>query len=725
MRTSRMMRLNRFMPIAWVVLSLFVISQSAFAQGNSGDAKARHFGIGHPKNVQDLPDGKFRTKLEGLPPKAQGKALGWLKQFEFPVEDVASLRVNAQGEINYADTFLPDDVEAPDATAQTAESTPISLEQAFLLHTRPGASNVLYLDFDGHTFADTAWGSGEFVGLPFDPSENDNPATVASFTQDELTRIHEIWHRIAEDYAPFNIDVTTEEPTTFTSTTGHLLFTHDTDANGRAMPNQGVGGTAFVNVFGNFYYLSKYSPALVYYTNLSSSSYGLPNYNADAASHEFGHNLGLAHDGVSGGDDYYSGHGTGLVSWAPIMGVLYYKNVTQWSKGEYTNANNTLQDDLAMIAGKLGYISDDHGDSAGQATALVVEANGDILVSSPEMDPENLLPYNKGIIDDRNDIDWFYLDVDGSGTANLTATPAWHSFPRSEKRGANLDIELSIFDANLNPVDYAEPGDDTNASATFPVSAGRYFIQLDGVGNNTNSDYSDYASLGMYFLEGYVDATQPEPDSQPPSPATMSWQSDPAAGSESTIAMTSVEATDESGTVEYLFTCVAGDQACVDSGWQAGRSYTASGLHPETYYEFNVKARDNSGNQNAASPSVGDTTDSPPPPPAENIAPDAVSSYSPAPAVITKGKTASLTLDGSGSSDQDGTIVTYTWQDSSGTIVSENMTVAVKLKEGSHQYTLTVTDDNGATNSTNLSVSVTKGDGGGGKQCNPKKKDCT
>ena len=150
----------------------------------------------------------------------------------------------------------------------------------------------------------------------------------------------------------------------------------------------------------------------------------------------------------------------------------------------------------------------------------------------------------------------------------------------------------------------------------------------------------------------------PEPDTQPPSPSTMAWQSDPTAGSESTIAMTSVEATDESGTVEYLFTCVAGDPACVDSGWQASRSYTASGLNPETYYEFNVKARDNSGNQNATSSSEGDTTDAPPPPPDENIAPSATASYSPAPAVISKGKTANLTLDGSASSDQDGTIVT-------------------------------------------------------------------
>jgi hypothetical protein len=45
---------------------------------------------------------------------------------------------------------------------------------------------------------------------------------------------------------------------------------------------------------------------------------------------------------------------------------------------------------------------------------------------------------------------------------------------------------------------------------------------------------------------------------------------------------------------------------------------------------------------------------------------------------------------------------------------------------------LTVTDNDGATDSTNLSVSVTKaggggddgGGGGGGKKCNPRKTDC-
>ena len=71
-----MMHSNRFMPVLWVSLFLFVFCGSAFAQGKSDDAKARHFGIGQPKSVQELPYGQLRKDLEKLSPKAQGKALG-------------------------------------------------------------------------------------------------------------------------------------------------------------------------------------------------------------------------------------------------------------------------------------------------------------------------------------------------------------------------------------------------------------------------------------------------------------------------------------------------------------------------------------------------------------------------------------------------------------------------------------------------------------------------
>ena len=116
---------------------------------------------------------------------------------------------------------------------------------------------------------------------------------------------------------------------------------------------------------------------------------------AEASSHEFGHNLGLSHDGTRSGTEYYAGHGSGLVSWAPIMGNSYYNNVTQWSKGEYADANRT-QDDLAIIDGKLGYVGDDHGDTHGDATLLELSPSGGVVSSNPEQDPHNILRREQG-----------------------------------------------------------------------------------------------------------------------------------------------------------------------------------------------------------------------------------------------------------------------------------------------------------------------------------------
>jgi len=158
----------------------------------------------------------------------------------------------------------------------------------------------MYLDFDGHNLQNTAWNVGRanvLVALPFDPSRNDNPVTVANFSQSEMNRIAEIWHRIAADYAAFDIDVTTEEPDVFTNTTGRILFTHDIDANGNSMPWQNATGAAYVDVFGLSDYATFHSPALVYYTNLYTYVQGYAPPAAESASHEFGHQLGLSHDG--------------------------------------------------------------------------------------------------------------------------------------------------------------------------------------------------------------------------------------------------------------------------------------------------------------------------------------------------------------------------------------------------------------------------------------------
>ncbi len=65
----------------------------------------------------------------------------------------------------------------------------------------------------------------------------------------------------------------------------------------------------------------------------------------------------------------------------------------------------------------------------------------------------------------------------------------------------------------------------------------------------------------------------------------------------------------------------------------------------------------------------------------------------------------SVTLDGSGSDDSDGSIVSWAWSEGSDSIGSGE-TVAVDLADGVHTITLTVTDDRGATASDDVVITV-------------------
>jgi PKD repeat protein len=108
---------------------------------------------------------------------------------------------------------------------------------------------------------------------------------------------------------------------------------------------------------------------------------------------------------------------------------------------------------------------------------------------------------------------------------------------------------------------------------------------------------------------------------------------------------------------------------------------------------------------NNASVTASATTDAIEPPPT-NLSPTAVASYSPNPAQIARGKTVQVTLDGAGSSDPDGSITAWSWKNQSGSVVSSSQNFSVKLREGNHSYTLTVTDNQGASDATEIVVAV-------------------
>ena len=450
------------------------------------------YGLNHPFKITDLPTGELRKSLQDLPAAKRSKAMAHLHTFDFTELDLKHLKVDKEGGVFYADTFTPD---AKATLSNLEETTPttaaISATEAFTLHSKLGSANVVYLDFTGHTISGTAWNS---TVSTYNAVAYDLDGIPTSFNDAELTNIAEIWRRIAEDYAPFDIDITTQEPTTLTAKTGRVVITRDTDANGVAMPSQGAGGVAYVNVWGLSNYSTYYSPALVYYNRLGN---GQPDYVTEAASHEMGHNLGLSHDGTST-LGYYGGHGTGYVSWGPIMGTGYGRNVSQWSKGEYTGANNT-QDDVAVIAAKVTTRVDDHANVTTSATALVMDSAGNLVSTTPDVDPANAAPANKGVISTRTDVDVFTFNTDG-GDVTLKATPAFQS---RYTRGGDLDIQLDVYNSAGTLVASSDPVDDTNASVITNLPAGRYYVSIQGVGNSI-TPYSDYGSLGQYFLSGFI-----------------------------------------------------------------------------------------------------------------------------------------------------------------------------------------------------------------------------
>jgi PKD repeat protein len=347
-----------------------------------------------------------------------------------------------------------------------ASGAPFPASQTFLLHSRPGSGRKVYLDFNGHTTSGTSWnsqvtGGADIVSAPFDL--DGSPST---FGASEMDVVQRTWLRVAEDYAPFDVDVTTEDPgleglrksTTSDTAYGVRVVISPTTA-----WYPGAGGVAYVGSFN----WSSDTPCFAFSSNLANSE----RYIAEATSHEVGHTLGLRHDGLTNGTAYYEGQG----NWAPIMGVGYYKTITQFSKGEYAGANN-LEDDIAIMANYgAPAIADDHGDSAATATPIT---GTNATVS--------------GIIQSRTDSDWFSFTT-AAGSVGLTVNPA--------DLGPDLDIRMDVYNSSGALVASADPAG-LPSSLALNLAAGTYFVRIDGVGagDPATTGYSDYASLGQYML---------------------------------------------------------------------------------------------------------------------------------------------------------------------------------------------------------------------------------
>ena len=461
---------------------------------------------GGPMRTTDLVAGRFRTQLERLPEHIQAQVLSKISTLEIPSADFEALHVHPRGNLYYACDFggTPSGglqsrrIAGGDESPGTAEgmtgfasAVPISSPPVF--HSQPGSTNILFLDFNGAVVTNTAWNSyPDFATPSWDCRPFSIDADETTFSVAEQQAIQTIWERVAEDYAPFDIDVTTEPPPIWSRYTGHVLITPGTDKNGVACPHDGAGGIAFVDVFGEPDYSYDfpgecYSPAWVLNYELA----GYAEYEAEAASHEMGHNLELSHDGTKK-EPYYGGHENGSIGWGPVMGTGYDRNVSQWSKGDYALSNNA-EDDLAIISSQINYRPDDFSDDRLSAGLLALGATG--------------LVYQAGVIEQSTDEDVFCFSAT-SGAVAIAVSPYRDS--NSTTWGGNLDVVLELYDEVGLLIATNNPALETKADLSVVVNGGVYYLHIrsTGVGNPLKKPSPDgyvrYGSLGQYTITGQI-----------------------------------------------------------------------------------------------------------------------------------------------------------------------------------------------------------------------------
>jgi hypothetical protein len=335
--------------------------------------------------------------------------------------------------------------------------------QVPILSSYPSASAVIFLDFDGQTVDAGAWTGTPLICAP------------SGLTNAQIT---EAFNRVAEDYRPFNINITTDSTKYLAAPIiqrMRVIVTITSSWYGSA------GGVAYVGSFS----WGDDTPCFVFSALLSYN----PKYVSEASSHEAGHTLGLFHQSSYDGScvktaEYNPGTGAGEIGWAPIMGVGYSKNLTLWNNGPNSYGCTSVQNDLDVIIDAVNgftYRNDDHANNFASAT------------NAPFV--SNLFNVN-GVVERNTDADYFKITTTVYGRFQLNAVPANVGAGNS---GSDLDLQVSFYNNSQVLLNIYNPGTLLSSVIDSMLNPGTYYLKVEGRGNIYAPNY---ASLGSYSLQG-------------------------------------------------------------------------------------------------------------------------------------------------------------------------------------------------------------------------------
>lgn len=340
--------------------------------------------------------------------------------------------------------------------------------QVPVYNSYPTAQATIFLDFDGQIVEGTSWNTGDAIVC--EPSGLNN------------TQITEVFNRVAEDYRPFDLNITTDPAKYLAAPVDKRMRVIITVTSSWYGP---AGGVSFT---GSFTWGDD-TPCFVFSALLNYNTKNI----AEAVAHEAGHTLGLFHQASYDANcnitsEYNYGLGSGQTGWAPIMGVGYYRNFTLWNNGPTPYGCSSLQNDLAVITTNngFGYRADDYPSTIG--TALPISMTNNQFQFS-------------GVIEKSTDLDFFKISLPSNGQMHIDAVPYNVGTGNS---GSNLDIKFSLFNSSQTIIGVYNPSDLLNSSIDTLLNTGVYYMKVEGTGN---SFASNFASLGSYSLQGIFTPT--------------------------------------------------------------------------------------------------------------------------------------------------------------------------------------------------------------------------
>ncbi len=363
----------------------------------------------------------------------------------------------------------------------------ITLKAQVPLHSSYPAANattpVIYLDFDGHTVDGTSWNyNGPIYCAPSGLSN---------------AQITAVYNRVAEDYRPFVLNITTDSTKYFAAPVNkrmRVILTASWEWYGQA------GGVADFGTFND----GTETPCFVFASLFSGDINSMTKAKnvAEATAHEAGHTLGLYHQAKYDGScalvaEYHAGTGSGEIGWAPIMGVGYYQNFTLWNNGPNPYGCSTVQNDLSIITNTaplttngIVFRTDDHSSNFNTATTASF-TNNTFNVS--------------GIVETSTDQDLIKFTMPSSGRFVLNGLP--YSVGAGNW-GSDLDMQVTLYNAAQTQLNVFNPGVLLNSVIDTTLNTGTYFLKVEGRGNMYAPNY---ASLGSYTLQGQLVAGNPLP----------------------------------------------------------------------------------------------------------------------------------------------------------------------------------------------------------------------